>query len=76
MSFVPITKGKGSWKYAGTQYVLSMIKYVITIVLNKMVLFIHKEPTAVPCHYSHLAGSALIASESHPERISFTLFPI
>lgn len=38
MSFVPITKGKGSWKYAGTQYELSMIKYVITIVLNKMVL--------------------------------------
>lgn len=38
MSFVPTAKGKGSWKYAGTQYELSMIKYVITIVLNKIVL--------------------------------------
>ena len=38
MSFVPLAKAKGSWKYAGTQYELSMIKYVIIIVLNKMVL--------------------------------------
>lgn len=38
MSFVPIAKGKGSWSYAGTQYESSMIKYVITIVLTKMVL--------------------------------------
>ena len=38
MIFVPIAKGKGSWKHAGTQDELSMIKYVITIVLNKMAL--------------------------------------
>lgn len=38
MSFVPIAKGKGSWKYMGSQYELSVIKYVITIVPDKMVL--------------------------------------
>lgn len=38
MSFVPIVKGKSSWKYIGTQYELSMIKYVVTIVLTEVVL--------------------------------------